>query len=201
MDEVAFGSLVHGRGEDAGGAYGGRLIARSDGSESLAAQRLHAGFFRSIAFGADFSLTDALEGGFRVGHGIGGEFAGLRDGEQRKVLTRIILSSPGFVDFSGSDWCGWCIKLDKEVFSQAAFKEYAKDNLILVMVDFPKKKKLDAATESANNALMEKYGVEGFPTVILVDSKGTVIAQTGYREGGAAAYVEHIKDLLAKAKK
>ena len=105
------------------------------------------------------------------------------------------------MDFAGSDWCGWCIKLDKEVFSQAAFKEYAKDNLILVMVDFPKKKKLDAATESANNALMEKYGVEGFPTVILVDSKGTVIAQTGYREGGAAAYVEHIKDLLAKAKK
>ena len=49
--------------------------------------------------------------------------------------------------------------------------------------------------------MMEKYGVEGFPTVILVDSKGTVIAQTGYREGGAAAYVEHIKDLLAKAKK
>lgn len=105
------------------------------------------------------------------------------------------------MDFSGSDWCGWCIKLDKEVFSQAAFKDYAKDNLILVMVDFPKKKQLDAATKAANKALMEKYGVKGFPTVVLVDSKGTVIAQTGYRSGGAAAYVEHIKELLAKAQK
>jgi protein disulfide-isomerase len=53
------------------------------------------------------------------------------------------------MDFSGSDWCGWCIKLDKEVFSQAAFKDYAKDNLVLVLVDFPRKKELPAAEKAA----------------------------------------------------
>ena len=42
------------------------------------------------------------------------------------------------IDFSGSDWCGWCIKLDKEVFSKKAFKSYAKENLILVLADFPR---------------------------------------------------------------
>lgn len=105
------------------------------------------------------------------------------------------------MDFAGSDWCGWCIKLDKEVFSQAAFKDYAKDNLVLMLVDFPRTKELPATERAVNEALMEKYGVEGFPTVILLDSKGRLIAKTSYREGGAAAYVEHIKELLAKARK
>jgi protein disulfide-isomerase len=105
------------------------------------------------------------------------------------------------MDFSGSDWCGWCIKLDKEVFSQAAFKDYAKDNLVLVLVDFPRKKELPAAEKAANDKLAGKYGIEGFPTVILVDGKGKLIAKTGYRNGGAAAYVDHIKQLLAKSKK
>ena len=105
------------------------------------------------------------------------------------------------MDFAGSDWCKWCMKLDKEVFSQQAFKDYAKDNLVLMLVDFPRTKELPAAEKAANDKLAEKYGIEGFPTVVLVDGKGNVIAKTSYREGGAAAYVAHIKELLAKGKK
>ena len=105
------------------------------------------------------------------------------------------------MDFAGSDWCAWCIKLDNEIFAQPEFKAYAKDNLVLVLVDFPSTKELPAAEKAANEALMEKYGVEGFPTVILLDSKGGLIAKTSYREGAAAAYVDHIKELLAKAGK
>ncbi|MHB9137896.1 MAG: thioredoxin family protein [Victivallaceae bacterium] len=105
------------------------------------------------------------------------------------------------MDFSGSDWCGWCMKLEKEVFSQQIFKDYAKDNLVLLLVDFPQEKELDPATKTANDILFQKYKVEGFPTVILLDSKGDVIGQTGYRAGGAEAYVTYLKELIAKGKK
>jgi len=75
MNQVAFGGLVKGGRVGAGGAGGGGGIPGGDGREGLFAERLHAGFVRAIALGTDFSLTDALEGGFRVGHGIRGECA------------------------------------------------------------------------------------------------------------------------------
>jgi protein disulfide-isomerase len=110
-------------------------------------------------------------------------------------------TKPILVDFTGSDWCGWCIKLDKEVFSKKEFKDYAKDNLILLSLDFPHEKKQSSKLKKQNEALSKKFGVEGFPTVLLLDAEGKKIAETGYQEGGAAKYVEHLKGLLAKAKK
>lgn len=105
---------------------------------------------------------------------------------------------PILADFSGSDWCGWCIKLDKEVFSQAAFQKYAKDKLVLLLVDFPQGKQQSDAEKTANRALMEKYGVQGFPTVLLLDATGKELARTGYKAGGAEAYVGHLKGLMGK---
>lgn len=102
---------------------------------------------------------------------------------------------PILVDFSGSDWCGWCIKLDKEVFSKKEFTDYAKENLVLLLVDFPKRKKLSASAKKKNDELAEKYGVRGFPTVLLLDEKGEVLGRSGYRRGGPAKYIEHIKTL------
>lgn len=103
---------------------------------------------------------------------------------------------PILADFAGSDWCGWCIKLDKEVFSQKEFKAFAKDQLVLFLADFPRDKALSADVKAQNEQLGKTYDVEGFPTVLLLDTGGNVIARTGYRKGGAAAYVEHLKDLL-----
>lgn len=103
---------------------------------------------------------------------------------------------PILADFSGSDWCGWCIKLDNEVFSQDEFKAYAKDNIVLFLADFPSRKPQPAEIKKQNKALSEKYGIRGFPTVLLLDAEGEVLERTGYQKGGAAAYVEHIKDLL-----
>ncbi len=103
---------------------------------------------------------------------------------------------PILADFSGSDWCGWCIKLDNEVFSQDEFKAYAKDNVVLFMADFPNSKPQSAEVKAQNKALSKKYGIRGFPTVLLLDAKGKVIERTRYRRGGAALYVEHIKELL-----
>ena len=103
---------------------------------------------------------------------------------------------PILIDFSGSDWCGWCIRLDKEVFATSAFQAFAKENLVLVLADFPRKK-LSAEQVARNEKLAKQYGVEGFPTVLLLDAKGDVKARTGYRPGGAEAYVEHLKGLLS----
>jgi protein disulfide-isomerase len=102
---------------------------------------------------------------------------------------------PILINFSGSDWCGWCIKLDNEVFAKPEFASYAKENLVLVHADFPRKKKQPKAEAAQNKALAATYGVQGFPTVLLVDATGKVIGTTGYRKGGAAAYVEHLKEL------
>lgn len=105
------------------------------------------------------------------------------------------------LNFTGSDWCGWCIKLDDEVFSKKDFKNYAKENLILVTVDFPKGERQSKKLKEQNEALAKEYGANGYPTIVLVDSEGKKLATTGYQEGGAEKYVEHLKELLAKAKK
>ena len=103
---------------------------------------------------------------------------------------------PILADFSGSDWCGWCIKLDKEVFSQKEFKDFAKDRLVLFLADFPRDKELSAEVKAQNEQLRQTYDVKGFPTVLFLDAGGKVIARTGYRRGGAGAYVDHLKDLM-----
>jgi thioredoxin-related protein len=107
---------------------------------------------------------------------------------------------PILVDFSGSDWCMWCVKLDEEVFSKKEFKKFAKKNLILLLLDFPRRKWLPKKIKRQNNELLRKYGVQGFPTVLILNSKGEVIARTGYRDGGPRAYIKHLKELLAKKK-
>lgn len=102
------------------------------------------------------------------------------------------------VDFTGSDWCGWCIKLKKEVFDQAAFQEYAKTNLIMVELDYPRKKVLPEKEKKQNEELAKKFEIEGYPTILLLNSKGREVARTGYQEGGPEKYIEHVKGLLKK---
>ena len=108
---------------------------------------------------------------------------------------------PIFVDFTGSDWCGWCIKLTEEVFSKEEFIQYSAENLVLVKLDFPRAIPQTAETKAYNENLARKYGIRGFPTILLLDSEGQVIAQTGYQYGGAVKYVEHLQELLKTGKK
>ena len=102
------------------------------------------------------------------------------------------------VDFTGSDWCGWCIKLDKEVFSQEAFKRFAADNLILVEIDFPRKASQSKELKAKNKKLAEKYGIRGFPTILVLSPAGEIVGKTGYKAGGAEAYVAHLKEIIKK---
>jgi len=102
------------------------------------------------------------------------------------------------INFTGSDWCSWCFKLRDEVFTQPAFIDYAKANFVLLTVDFPRRTKLPASQQKANQALAESFGVQGFPTIVLVDSQGKEITRTGYQYGGAENYVKHLKELLGE---
>jgi len=102
------------------------------------------------------------------------------------------------VNFTGSDWCSWCIKLVDEVFKHDAFKKGVADNFVLVELDFPQdKSKLDESTQKQNEMLQEKYSIQGFPTILLLDDQGRPYAQTGYQAGGPEKYLVHLDKLLA----
>lgn len=91
--------------------------------------------------------------------------------------------------YTGSDWCPPCKQLESEVFAGDGFIDEAKANFEFVVFDFPKQKQLAEKTVKQNQAWAAKFGVEGYPTVILVDSKLRPYAITGYREGGVENYL------------
>lgn len=101
------------------------------------------------------------------------------------------------LNFTGSDWCGWCIKLDKEVFSKEAFADYANDNLVLVKLDFPRKTKLSEELQKQNYGLAQQFKVRGYPTIYVLDPEKKVATKTGYQKGGAESYVKHLKEIIS----
>ena len=102
-----------------------------------------------------------------------------------------------FALFTGSDWCIWCKRLEGEVLSQKAFSDEVGKTFVPVFLDFPNDKSLvKEATAKRNKELSEKYAIRGFPTVLLLDAKGEVLAQTGYRKGGPEEYLAHVKGLV-----
>jgi protein disulfide-isomerase len=102
------------------------------------------------------------------------------------------------IDFTGSDWCGWCIKLNKEVFSQIEFVEYANKNLVPVEIDFPRRKEQSPGLKKANQALQEKYKIEGYPTIIVLNGEGKKVGELGYEPGGPKAFIAALEKLKKK---
>src|SRR5271170_5561036 len=88
-------------------------------------------------------------------------------------------------DFTGSDWCVWCKKLEKDTFSKPEFADYAGKNLVLVRLDFPNQTTQSDELKAANAALASKYSIQGYPTLIALKPDATVIWRVdGYLEGG-----------------
>ena len=114
--------------------------------------------------------------------------------EKAKSENKLVM-----LDFTGSDWCGWCIKLHKEVFSQSEFADYAKKNLVLVEVDFPRRKEQSAELKKANQALQEKYKIEGYPTLILLNKDGKQVGQLRYMPGGPKPFVTELDKVKKQA--
>jgi thioredoxin-related protein len=113
--------------------------------------------------------------------------------QEAKASNKLVL-----LDFTGSDWCGWCKILDREIFSQPQFKEYASKNLVLVEVDFPKTKSVAPATREQNERLLMRYQVQGFPTIIVLNSEGKMVAELGYMQGGPDAFIAVLEKLRNK---
>ncbi|MFH6992166.1 thioredoxin family protein [Flavobacterium sp. FlaQc-48] len=103
---------------------------------------------------------------------------------------------PMLMFFTGSDWCGWCIRLQNEVLKTPEFKKWATDNVVLVELDYPRRTAQTPELKSQNNELQQAFGIQGFPTVFFTSAEskdGKVnfkgLGQTGYVAGGPSAWL------------
>jgi|TARA_B100000959_G_C14514297_1_gene432655 thiol-disulfide isomerase/thioredoxin len=104
-----------------------------------------------------------------------------------------------FIDFTGSDWCPPCMALHDNVLTQPEFLDYAAKNLELVEIDFPQNKPIDRAVELANKSLAEKYKVQSFPTLIVMDAAGKILHRDeGYGRKKAKAFTVDLKATLGR---
>ncbi|HET9418724.1 MAG TPA: thioredoxin family protein [Chthoniobacterales bacterium] len=110
--------------------------------------------------------------------------------EEAKASNRLVL-----LNFTGSDWCGWCIKLDREIFSTPQFKDYASKNLVLMEADFPRGKPQSASVRKQNEELAMRYQVIGFPTIFVLNGDGKVVGELGYTPGGPSAFIAELEKL------
>jgi protein disulfide-isomerase len=109
--------------------------------------------------------------------------------EQAKSSNKLV-----FLDFTGSDWCGYCIRLDKDILSKPEFKQYANKNLVLVEIDFPRRKPQPPEVQQQNQKLAAEYQIQGFPTIIVLNGEGRKVWRyDGYFADGAAAFIAELE--------
>ena len=97
------------------------------------------------------------------------------------------------LDFTGSDWCSWCKKLKREVFDKPEFAQFAHSKLVLVEVDFPRNKTLPEVQRQANGRLDKTYGINSYPTIILLNPDGKQVGRMGFVFGGASAFIAKLE--------
>jgi protein disulfide-isomerase len=115
--------------------------------------------------------------------------------QEAKAGNKLLL-----VNFTGSDWCGFCIMLDRQVFSKPEFKDYASKNLVLLEIDFPRMGGLRWKAQSdelrkQNQELAMKYQIYGFPTIVVLNGDGKVVGALGYMEGGPTPFIAELEKL------
>jgi len=111
--------------------------------------------------------------------------------QEAKASNKFLL-----LDFTGSDWCGWCKKFDKEILSQSEFQDYARENLVLVELDFPRAKPQSPELRKQNQELADQYQVQGFPTIVVLNGDGQKLWQyDGYFPDGPAAFIAQLEKL------
>jgi len=113
---------------------------------------------------------------------------------QAKAENKLVL-----LDFTGSDWCEWCMKMDEESLDTPTFKTFADANLVLVELDFPAHKTLPAALVQQNTALQGRFGAEGYPTFVVLGPDGKTLATlVGYQPGGPESFIAQLKKFAPK---
>lgn len=114
---------------------------------------------------------------------------------------------PLLMFFTGSDWCGWCMKLQREVLTTPEFIKWAKDNVILVELDFPRRTAQSDALKQQNAQLNQFFSVRGYPTVWFAKGNKTAdgkinfeaMGSTGYVAGGPAAWLDGANKIIKKS--
>ncbi|HEY1582874.1 MAG TPA: thioredoxin family protein [Chthoniobacterales bacterium] len=110
--------------------------------------------------------------------------------EEAKSEHKLLL-----LEFTGSDWCIWCKRLEAEILSQPEFANFAKENLVLVRADFPRAKPLSDEVRKQNMQLAQRFGINSFPTIIVLNGESTPVATLGYVPGGPDVFIKQLKAL------
>ena len=140
----------------------------------------------AVAFGAKLSES--------VPKGWGEDFAAAK--EEAKNSGKLLLLA-----FSGSDWCGWCVKMEKDIYSNKTFIKKAKEKYVLVMIDNPRNKGiLSKMAQRQNPDLVKKYGIRGYPSTVIARPSGEVVKRFGgYQRDGVDAFLEKLDAVAAEA--
>jgi thioredoxin-related protein len=121
----------------------------------------------------------------------------IADLEESKKLA-VVGNKKIILVFQGSDWCAPCINLDKKIWNSEEFKEYAKNNYVMLRADFPRKKKnaLSEIQQKKNNGLAELYNKNGyFPFVVILDKSGKKLGEMGYLKISPNEYINKINSI------
>jgi protein disulfide-isomerase len=111
-------------------------------------------------------------------------------------------NKPILLFMTGSDWCTWCMKLEREVITQKEFEEFAAEHFVLMEANYPKTKEQPAAVKKQNAVLKKEYLNGGYPTMLVVDAEGKKLSEDlGELEGGIGGYIAKLKELLKEIKK
>lgn len=117
---------------------------------------------------------------------------------------------PILANFTGSDWCGWCVRLKSEVFDKPEFKDWAKKNVILIELDYPRKKQLPDNIKKQNYDLQQAFQVQGYPTIwvfnMTQDAKTKqfgiqALGKTGYIAGGPVNFTKSVDEMIKNGAK
>ena len=112
-----------------------------------------------------------------------------------KTQNKVVL-----IDFTGSDWCEWCMKMKKEALDTPAFKHYAEKNLVIVEADFPRNKQQSAEVKAQNDRLNQEFKIAGYPAFVLLDKDGKELGrQEGYLKGGSSAFIAKLNTFYTPA--
>lgn len=155
-----------------------------------AARRLRSGRL-ALVVGSILPLLLSAAAFAQTSHWLTAFPAALKEAKAQKKLV--------LVNFTGSDWCPWCQKLDKEVFSTPDFQQYAKEHLVLLEIDFPQRKRQSEGLKQQNKELADRYHIEGFPTIVLLDGDGQEVASLGYMPGGPKPFLDKVEQFRQKS--
>ena len=125
---------------------------------------------------------------------------------EKAAQASLQTGKPILADFTGSDWCGWCKKLKKEVFITPQFKDWADQNVVLLELDYPRRKQQDEKIKKQNRELQQIFQVRGYPTIHIFNVKVNTdnqleflpIGQTGYVAGGPTPWINNANSILKK---